>query len=414
MASSRDLDIVLLGTTGYTGKLCAEHIVQHLPSDLKWGIAGRSAGKLEDIKKQIKLLNPDRLDPEILVVNLQPAELDGLSKKTRVLINCVGPYHLYSTPVVEACANNGTHYLDVTGETPWVREIVSKYHVKAKSTGALMIPSAGVESGPPDILAWALVKSIQERYSVGVKDMIIAIHEMKASGPSGGTLSTILNVIGNYSFSDLIKANDPFCLAYDPRSQAPKSIRRSTTQKLFGIRFIPELGNLTSSPAEMCDAATMHRSSTMMPKLYGRDYQAQIHVNVRNPIVGILIHIGFRLGMLALLLPPVRWLARNFIYAPGQGPTKQDGKDDRVEYRGIAIADQQSAKPSRALGILSYENGPYPLSGLLLAEAAMVILSNDAIAKEFAGFSTPAVLGQDYVDRLDVVGVSIQTRIIDT
>jgi short subunit dehydrogenase-like uncharacterized protein len=46
-------------------------------------------------------------------VQLNPAELDELAQKTKIIINCVGPYHLYSTPVVEACATNGTHYLDV-------------------------------------------------------------------------------------------------------------------------------------------------------------------------------------------------------------------------------------------------------------------------------------------------------------
>ena len=75
----REYDIILFGATGYTGKYCAEHVAAHLPTDLKWAIAG----------------------------------LNALVRKTRVLINTVGPYHLYGTAVVEACAKNGTHYLDV-------------------------------------------------------------------------------------------------------------------------------------------------------------------------------------------------------------------------------------------------------------------------------------------------------------
>lgn len=50
---------------------------------------------------------------DVLPVQLNPTELKELAQKTRLIINCIGPYHLYSTPVVEACANNGTHYLDV-------------------------------------------------------------------------------------------------------------------------------------------------------------------------------------------------------------------------------------------------------------------------------------------------------------
>lgn len=48
---------------------------------------------------------------EVCALNLE--ELESLARKTRLLINTVGPYHLYSSPVVEACAKIGTHYLDV-------------------------------------------------------------------------------------------------------------------------------------------------------------------------------------------------------------------------------------------------------------------------------------------------------------
>lgn len=50
---------------------------------------------------------------DVLVTQLNSTELTELAQKTRLVINCVGPYHLYSTPVVEACAVNGTHYVDV-------------------------------------------------------------------------------------------------------------------------------------------------------------------------------------------------------------------------------------------------------------------------------------------------------------
>jgi saccharopine dehydrogenase-like NADP-dependent oxidoreductase len=49
---------------------------------------------------------------DILSVHLNKEELRSLAERAKVIINCVGPYHIYSTPVVEACANAGTHYLD--------------------------------------------------------------------------------------------------------------------------------------------------------------------------------------------------------------------------------------------------------------------------------------------------------------
>lgn len=113
MASTRQYDLVVHGPTGYTGRFCAEHIVKNFPTDLKWAIAGRSAHKIEAIAQDLKALNPDRLAPDVLVTSLDSADLSDLAQKTRLIVNCVGPYVLYGTPVVEACANNGTHYVDV-------------------------------------------------------------------------------------------------------------------------------------------------------------------------------------------------------------------------------------------------------------------------------------------------------------
>ena len=72
MAPNQDStsDLVLLGPTGYTGKLCAEYIVTYLPTDLKWAIAGRSAEKLEAVAKELKEKNPDRVQPGNLLISL--------------------------------------------------------------------------------------------------------------------------------------------------------------------------------------------------------------------------------------------------------------------------------------------------------------------------------------------------------
>jgi len=134
----RQYELILFGSTGYTGKLTAEHIAKNLPTDLKWAVAGRNHQKLSAVVDSIKSLNADRIPPKVEVAELTPSDLDALAKKTRLLISTVGPYHLYGTPVVEACAKNGTHYVDCTGEVPWVYDIIKKYHKIAQSTGAIV------------------------------------------------------------------------------------------------------------------------------------------------------------------------------------------------------------------------------------------------------------------------------------
>ncbi|KAL1885221.1 hypothetical protein Plec18167_001878 [Paecilomyces lecythidis] len=375
MASEKAFDFVLLGPTGYTGKLCAEHIVQHLPTDLKWALAGRSAGKLEAVAKELRALNPDRIQPEILTVQLTETELKPLAEKTRLIINCVGPYHLYSTPVI--------------------------------------IPSLGIESTPPDILTWALVKTIREQLSTGAKEAVSCVHEMKSSGPSGGTLATILTTLETASITDLTKSLNPFALvASEPPKQVPS---RPLSELLTGVTCVSDLGTLTTSPSGIADAAVVHRSSTLMREFYSPRFYFRHYVHVRNALVGVAFHYAFVIGILLLTIPPVRWLVNKLIYAPGQGPSKEQCARDRVEYRGVAIPDADTAKPKRALGRLFYEGDMYTLTGVFLAEAAMVILENEAKIKKVSrgGMVTPASLGQEFVDRLDKVGCHIDTRLVD-
>lgn len=65
MSSTRQLDIVVLGATGYTGKLCAEHIAKNHPTNLGWAIAGRSADKLNALADELQKLASDRREPGI-------------------------------------------------------------------------------------------------------------------------------------------------------------------------------------------------------------------------------------------------------------------------------------------------------------------------------------------------------------
>ena len=61
--NDRHYELILFGATGYTGRLTAEHIATHLPSDLRWAVSGRSSAKLEALVGEIKSLNPDRSQP---------------------------------------------------------------------------------------------------------------------------------------------------------------------------------------------------------------------------------------------------------------------------------------------------------------------------------------------------------------
>jgi len=131
MSTEREYDVILLGATGYTGKLTAQYIFKSLPLDLKWAIAGRNKQKLQEVAESLGPLHLSRqavgrlwtpaFHPSLqcliscldtLVVSLNEKELDSLAKRTRLVISTVGPFQLYGSDTFAACARNSTHYLD--------------------------------------------------------------------------------------------------------------------------------------------------------------------------------------------------------------------------------------------------------------------------------------------------------------
>lgn len=80
---------------------------------------------------------------------------------------------------MKACAENGTHYLDVTGEVPWVSKMITKYHDIANVNGSIMIPQIGIESAPADLMTWSLVSLIRRRLSAPTGQVIVSVHEIR-------------------------------------------------------------------------------------------------------------------------------------------------------------------------------------------------------------------------------------------
>ena len=324
MASpQRQYEAIVFGATGYTGKYTAEHITTDLPTDFQWAIAGRSESKLKAVADELRSLNPDRPPPVIEIAQLQKDDLVRLVRKTKVLITTVGPYHKLGTAVVEACVETGTHYLDVTGETPWVYDITKKYHETAKRNGAIIIPQNGVESAPADLLSWALVAHNRQTLNAGTKEIVHSIHDIKATA-SGGTLATVLTLLDSYGMSDLAKAFDPWSLSTVAPPQ--QSYSKSLFETLTGVRTEPDLGGtLTDSIAGSTDRTLVHRSWSLYDggKYYGPQFQFSPYSRAGSVLKGVTMHFVLTFGMLALLLPPVRWLLSRFVYQPGEGPTKE-------------------------------------------------------------------------------------------
>lgn len=405
-------DLIVFGATGYTGRLCAEYISTSLPTDLKWAVAGRSEKKMVAMMDDLGAINTDRLQPGIEIASLDPGDLNALARKTRLLINTVGPYHLYSSPVVEACAKNGTHYLDVTGESPWVLEMIVKYHEIAKAIHAIIIPEIGIESAPSDLLAFALVSLIRTELSLGTKEVIASVHDMKGT-PSGGTLATILSMMDHYSLKQIGKSSGSWATSPVP-GPSPQS-SPSWVSKLLGIRSVPGLGTLATSISAAPNIAVVQRSWGLFDagKLYGSRFQYNEYMRVRDSVVGVALHFALAFAGLALIFSPVRWLAKRYLYVPGEGADKEVTRHEYLECHAVATADEDGLNPRRAFAKLRWDGSLYQFTGVFLAEAAMVLLNDEKLVQRLdGGLLTPATLGQPFINRMKNAGLVFEVEMM--
>jgi short subunit dehydrogenase-like uncharacterized protein len=414
----REYELVLLGATGYTGKLVAEWVSTHLPEDLKWAIAGRNAKKLRDVVDELKKLSPGRKQPDIETCELEKNQLETLARKTTLIVTTVGPFMHYGEVVLAACAGNGTHYLDCTGEVPWIYDMIAKYDALAKKNNSIIIPECGLDSVPADILAYVLAKEVRKRCDAACERVMMTLYKAK-SGVSGGTSLTILEIFSNYSLGHLAKSMHPYSLS-PVKANAVGSPAASFPHSLFGLLSVPELGGVqTTWLMASVDECITHRSwglyqSSSNPSLYyGPRFRFNEYQRASGILSGFIVKLALSIGGLLLALPPTRWilapLIKKFLIpAPGQGPSRESMKKDFMNYKGVGIAEDGKGKVTCKLDIA---HGGYQTTGLTLSAAAKVILrgrlEDSEAGRLGGGILTPATLGDEFVKTLDEFGVKI-------
>ena len=181
--SEREFDIVLFGATGFTGALTAEYLARNAPAGLRWALAGRSPEKLEKVRADLADVDPELKQLELLHADsTDPSSLADVARRARVLITTVGPYLTYGEPLVAACAEAGTDYVDLTGEPEFVDRMYVAHHATAEKTGARIVHACGFDSVPHDLGAYFTVKQLPADQPITLRGVV------RASGMfSGGT-----------------------------------------------------------------------------------------------------------------------------------------------------------------------------------------------------------------------------------
>jgi saccharopine dehydrogenase (NAD+, L-glutamate forming) len=187
--SDRELDLVLFGATGFTGRLTAEYLARHAPAGLRWGLAGRNPSKLESVRDHLAAADESLGDLALLHADVtDDVSLKDVANRARLVISTVGPYLRYGEPLVAACAEAGTDYVDLTGEPEFVDRMYVAHHATAQQTGARLVHACGFDSIPHDLGAYFTVQQLPDDVPITLRGVV------RASGMvSGGTFHSAMN-----------------------------------------------------------------------------------------------------------------------------------------------------------------------------------------------------------------------------
>ncbi len=188
-SSDRELDLVLFGATGFTGRLTAEYLARHAPNGLRWALAGRNPAKLEGVRDHIATIDAALGDLPLLTADVtDDVSLKDIANQARVVITTVGPYLHFGEPLVAACAEAGTDYVDLSGEREFVDRAYVAHHATAQQTGARLVHACGFDSIPHDLGAYFTVQRLPDDVPITLRGVVRA-----GAMVSGGTFHSAMN-----------------------------------------------------------------------------------------------------------------------------------------------------------------------------------------------------------------------------
>jgi len=265
MKSSSKFDIVVYGATGFTGQLVAEYLAAHYTGKgaPKWAMAGRSLEKLASVRDAIGA----PADTALIAADAgDPASLKAMIDQTNAVITTVGPYQLYGSELVAACAATGTDYLDLCGEPVWMRQMIDAYEATAKSSGARILFSCGFDSLPFELGVLRVQAEAKKVFGAPANRVKGRVRNMKGTF-SGGTAASAKATFAAAAkdLSLVAMLQNPFVLT--PGFEGPKQPRGNKPV------LDEDMGSWTA-PFVMATINTrnVHRANMLMDFPYGKDF----------------------------------------------------------------------------------------------------------------------------------------------
>lgn len=389
--ADRPFDVVLFGATGFTGRLTAEYLAQHAPRELRWAIAGRNQQKLEQLRDELheRFGGADKL--ETLRADVSDRDsVRRVAESARVAITTVGPYLEHGEPLVAACAEAGTDYVDLTGEPEFVDRMYLQHHEAAEASGARLVHACGFDSIPHDLGAQFTVQQLPDDVPLRVRGYV------SAGGTfSGGTFASALT-----AFS---RPRQMASVARQRRRVEPLSQGRRARSTTGAPGYERAIGKWVL-PFPSLDPQVIARSARALPE-YGPDFTYSHFIALPDPFSAAGIAIGAGSVFALAQLPPARALLQR-LRPSGSGPSPEQREKGWFRVRFVA---DSPAGPSVRTEVAGGDPG-YGETAKMLAESALCLALDDL--PETAGQVTTAAAMGDAL-RFRLVQAGMRFRVLD-
>ena len=373
-AENREFDIIVYGATGYTGRLVAEYLKDK--NGLKWAMAGRSADKLAQVRD---LIGAAADTPLIVADASDPATLDAMVKRTKVVLTTVGPYQLYGNELVAACVANGTDYTDLCGEPAWMRQKIDQHDDAAKASGARIVFSAGFDSIPFDLGVMMLQKHCIATFGAPAPRVKGRVRAMKGTF-SGGTAASLKATMAAAAKDPAVIGylTNPFSLSADFAGPPQPAGNKPEYDESLGSWAT----NFVMAPI---NTKNVHRTNHLLGHAYGADF-------VYDEMV--LTGPGEQGEAMAKHVASTPMMGGADDPKPGEGPTKEERETGF--YDVLFIAEYPDGRTAR-FSVKGDRDPGYGSTSKMISETAIALCEQDGPG----GVTTPgAALGERLVDRL--------------
>ena len=415
---SRDLDVVVWGATGFTGRLVARYLAGHpdvVRRGLTLALAGRDRDRLEALRRELVENLPTASDLPLVVADaLDPESLRPMVARARVVCTTVGPYARYGTPLVRLCAELGTDCCDLSGEVPWMRRTIDAFHEPAQATGARIVHCCGFDSIPSDLGVLVTHRRLADE-GRALRRARLRVGSIRGK-MSGGTVASLFEIMEEARRDRAVRKllANPYALvpsrAPVPKAERPRDPSGASLDEDRGVWTAPFL-------MSGINTRIVRRSNALLGDPYGSDFAYDEAVDTGRGLAGRLRATAVSAALTAFTgaaaLPPTAWVLRSFVLpAPGEGPSAEERA--RGRFRITVFGQSDGDAPLRARTRVAVDLDPgYGATARMLGESALCLALDESDDGGLSGgVLTPAsAFGMPLVERLRTAGFTFEATL---